>query len=85
MVTVESHNAVTGETRSVETVLALTEGIRPDVVGMPHHFGGWTHPVSRGLGPSPNDLYFSSEGYVGQTADASFHVKVRVTKGSEST
>ncbi len=85
VVTVESHNAVTGETRSVETVLALTEGIRPDVVGMPHHFGGWTHPVSRGLGPSPNDLYFSSEGYVGQTADASFHVKVRVTKGSEST
>ncbi|MDH3305922.1 MAG: molybdopterin-dependent oxidoreductase [Acidimicrobiia bacterium] len=82
-VTVESHNALTGETRSVVTVLALTEGMRPDVVGMPHHFGMWTHPVSAGSGPSPNQLYFSEEGYMGQTADASFHVKVRVTKGGD--
>jgi anaerobic selenocysteine-containing dehydrogenase len=84
-VTVESHNALTGETRSLTTVLALTEGIRPDVVGMPHHFGMWTHPVSKDLGPSPNELFFSEEGYMGQTADASFHVKVRVSKGGEST
>lgn len=84
VVTVESHNALTGETRSLVTVLSLTEGIRPDVVGMPHHFGMWTHPVSKGSGPSPNELYFSEEGYMGQTADASFHVKVRVSKGGDA-
>ena len=84
-VTVESHNALTGETRSIVTVLALTEGMRPDVVGMPHHFGMWAHPVSAGSGPTPNQLYFSEEGYMGQTADASFHVKVRVTKGGDGT
>ena len=84
IVTVESQNALTGETRSVVTVLRLTEGIRPDVVGMPHHFGMWTHPVSKGAGPSPNELYFTSEGYFGQTADASFHVKVKVTKGGDA-
>jgi anaerobic selenocysteine-containing dehydrogenase len=85
VVTVKSINALTGETRSVVTVLALTEGIRPDVVGMPHHFGMWTHPVSKGSGPSPNQLYFSEEGYMGQTADASFHVRVKVSKGGELT
>ncbi|NND73793.1 MAG: molybdopterin-dependent oxidoreductase [Ilumatobacter sp.] len=85
VVTVESQHALTGETRRVVTELALTEGIRPDVVGMPHHFGMWAHPVSKGLGPSPNELYFSEEGYMGQTADASFHVKVRVSKGGDST
>jgi anaerobic selenocysteine-containing dehydrogenase len=83
-VTVESHHALTGETRSLVTVLRLTEGIRPDVVGMPHHFGGWTHPVSKDAGPTPNTLYFTDEGYFGQTADASFHVKVRVTKGGDA-
>ncbi len=83
-VTVESHNAMTGETRRVSTVLALTEGMRPDVVGMPHHFGMWAHPVSRDQGPTPNELYFTDEGYFGQTADASFHVKVKVTKGGEA-
>ena len=83
-VTVESHNALTGETRSLTTTLRLTEGMRPDVVGMPHHFGMWTHPVSKDRGPSPNQLYFTDEGYFGQTADASFHVKVKVTKGSDA-
>lgn len=82
-VTVESHNALTGETRQLTTVLSLSEGIRPDTVGMPHHFGMWTHPVNRGTGPSPNEIYFTEEGYVGQTADASFHVKVKVTKGGD--
>lgn len=83
-VTVESHNALTGETRSLVTELKLTEGMRPDVVGMPHHFGMWTHPVSKDRGPSPNELYFTEEGYFGQTADASFHVRVKVTKGGDS-
>lgn len=83
-VTVESHHALTGATRSLVTTLRLTEGMRPDVVGMPHHFGMWTHPVSKDNGPSPNQLYFTDEGYFGQTADASFHVKVKVTKGGDS-
>ncbi len=84
VVTVESHHALTGETRRVTTVLRLTEGIRPDVVGMPHHFGMWTHPANREAGPTPNELYFTDEGYVGMTADATFHVKVRVWKGGEA-
>jgi anaerobic selenocysteine-containing dehydrogenase len=80
-VTVESHHALTGETRRLETVAALKDGIRPDVVGMPHHFGTSTHPASEGLGPSPNEIFFTGEGYTAATADASFHVRVKVTKG----
>jgi anaerobic selenocysteine-containing dehydrogenase len=79
-VTVESHNALTGETRSLRTVASFTEGIRPDVVGMPHHFGSWTHPAGRDLGPTPNEIFYTGEGYMGQTADASFQVKVRVAR-----
>ncbi|MEX1125240.1 MAG: molybdopterin-dependent oxidoreductase [Acidimicrobiia bacterium] len=79
-VIVESHNAVTGETRTLQTVASFTEGMRPDVVGMPHHFGSWAHPASKDLGPTPNGVFFTGEGYMGQTADASFHVKVKVTK-----
>lgn len=79
-VVVESHNAVTGETRSLTTRARLTEVIRPDTVGMPHHFGLWTHPWSRGQGPSPNQIFFTGEGYVTNTADQSFHVKVKVAR-----
>jgi len=49
-------------------------------MGMPHHFGSWAHPASRDLGPTPNEVFFTGEGYMGQTADASFQVKVKVTK-----
>ncbi len=77
-VTVESHNAVTGETRRITTHIAYTESIRPDTVAMPHHFGLWSHPTSRGRGPSPNEIYFTGEGYMTNTADQSFHVKVKV-------
>ncbi len=83
VVTVESHNAVTGETRSIVLPAVFCEGIRPDVVGIPHHFGMWTHPVNEGQGSSPNELYFTGEGYTTNTADQSFHVKVRVRKGGE--
>ncbi|MFQ5907380.1 MAG: molybdopterin-dependent oxidoreductase [Thermoplasmata archaeon] len=76
---VESHNAVTGETRRVRVKAALTEGIRPDTVGMPHHFGMWTHPWNEGQGPTPSALYYTGEGYWTNTADQSFHVKVKVT------
>jgi anaerobic selenocysteine-containing dehydrogenase len=75
---VESHNAVTGETRKIKVAARYTEGIRPDTVGLAHHFGNWTMPWGQGRGPSPNEILFSGEGYVAQTTDQSFHVKVRV-------
>ena len=80
LVWVESHNAVTGETRKVKVRARLTEGIRPDTVGMPHHYGMWTHPWAKGQGPTPNSIYFTGEGYVANTADQSLQVKVRVFK-----
>jgi anaerobic selenocysteine-containing dehydrogenase len=80
-VTVESHNAVTGETRRLVTQAVYCNGIRPDTVGVPHHFGMWTHPQNEGQGPSPNEIYFTGEGYMTNTADQSYHVKVKVTKG----
>ncbi|MFQ5947267.1 MAG: molybdopterin-dependent oxidoreductase [Acidimicrobiia bacterium] len=84
-VVVESHNAVTGETRRIRTRAHYTEGIRPDTVGMPHHFGLWTHPQNEGQGPSSNEVFFTGEGYLTNTADQSFQVKVRVTKaGAEA-
>ncbi len=80
MVAVESHNAVTGETRKVQVRARLSEGIRPDTVGMPHHYGMWTHPWAKGQGASANALFFTGEGYVTNTADQSFQVKIRVSK-----
>jgi len=77
-VVVESHNAVTGERRSLTVHANFTELIRPDVVGMPHHFGLWAHPSARGQGPTPNAIIPTGRGYVANTGDQSFHVKVRV-------
>ncbi len=78
---VESHNAVTGETRRVKTRVELTEAIRPDVVGLPHHYGEVArHPWTQGQGPTPNTIFFTGEGYVTNTNDNSFHVRVRVYK-----
>ena len=80
-VIVESHNALTGETRQLKTVAALASGMRPDAVGMPHHYGGWSPDRNQGLGQSPNEIFYTGEGYMVCTADQSFHVKVRVRKG----
>lgn len=77
---IESHHALTGETQRVKVQARYLEGIRPDVVGMPHHYGTWTHPVSRGRGPAAAELFFGTEGYIANTADQSFQVKVRVRK-----
>ncbi len=77
---VESHNAVTGETRKVKAKAKLVASIRPDTVSMAHHYGFWVHPKSKEKGPTPNSLFFSGEGYVTNTADQSFHVKVKVTR-----
>jgi len=77
---VESHNALTGEVRKVRTKARLVEGLRPDTVAMSHHYGMWAHPWTKDGGPTPNSLFFTGEGYVTNTADQSFHVKVRVYK-----
>lgn len=82
-VVVESRHALTGETRRVRVQAHYTQGIRPDTVGMPHGFGLWTHPVSKGMGPSPNELYFTGEGYVTNTADQSYLVMVRVERAEK--
>jgi anaerobic selenocysteine-containing dehydrogenase len=79
-VTVWSHNAVTDETRSVKTKAVYLESIRPDTVSLSHHFGFWTNPITEGQGPTPNTIFFSGEGYVSNTADQSYQVKVRVSK-----
>ena len=80
-VTVESHHALTGATRQVKVTAALTQAIRPDVVGLPHHYGEVVrHPWAQGQGPTPNSLFFAGEGYITNTADNSFHVRVRVFK-----
>jgi hypothetical protein len=64
-------------------VATITAGIRPDTAGMPHHFGLWTHPQNEGQGPSANEILYTGEGYVTNTADQAFHVRVKVTKGGD--
>jgi anaerobic selenocysteine-containing dehydrogenase len=80
---VESQNAVTGETRRVQTKAHLTATIRPDVVSMRHGYGLWTHPGAKDQGPTPNELFFTGPGYVANTADQAFQVKVRVYRATE--
>ena len=46
--------------------------------------GQGTHPQNKGQGPSANEIYFTGEGYMTNTADQSFHVKVKVTKGGDA-
>ncbi len=77
---VESHNAVTGDTRRIEATAKVIESLRPDTVTMSHHYGFWVHPVAKGKGPTPNQLFFTGEGYVTNTADQSFQVKVKITR-----
>jgi anaerobic selenocysteine-containing dehydrogenase len=80
-VMVESIHALTGETRALKTIARCLENIRPGVVCMPHHFGEYVkHPWIKGTGPSPNSLFFTGEGYVANTADQTFLVKVKVSK-----
>jgi anaerobic selenocysteine-containing dehydrogenase len=82
-VIVRSHNAITGETRELSSVAAITAGIRPDTAGMPHHFGGWTHPLNEGQGGSANEIFYTGPGYMTNTADQSYHVSVQVVKGGD--
>jgi anaerobic selenocysteine-containing dehydrogenase len=80
---VESHNAITGETRKVKTQVHVTQTLRPDTVSMRHGYGLWTHPEAHDQGPTPNALFFTGPGYVANTADQSFQVKVRVYRADE--
>jgi hypothetical protein len=75
---VESHNAVTQETRKVQVRAHYCEGLQPETVGMPAHFGKLPHPRGKDQGPNTNHLFFTGEGYASHTADQSFQVKVRV-------
>ena len=77
---VESQNAVTGETQKVKVAVALVQGVRPDTVYMTQGYGLWVHPETAGQGPTPNSLFFTGEGYITNTQDQSFQVKVRVYK-----
>jgi len=80
-VIVESHNSVTGETRQIRVPLHFTEALRPDTLAIPHHYGEIArHPVSTGQGDTPNALFFTGKGYTANTADQSYHVKVRLIK-----
>jgi len=77
---VESHHALTNETRKIKTEVTLFDGIRPDTVSLSHHYGLTSHPSATGQGPSPNNLFYGDEGYIQCTNDASFQVMVKVTK-----
>jgi anaerobic selenocysteine-containing dehydrogenase len=77
---VESHNALTGETRRIRTKAQYIESLRPDTVDLSHHYGFWVRSTAKDRGPTPNSIFFSGEGYVSNTADQSFQVKVRVYK-----
>jgi anaerobic selenocysteine-containing dehydrogenase len=78
---VTSYNAVTRETKKIRVRVMLTEGIRPDTVGLPHHYGNVAvHPWCENQGPAAGELLFTGPGYVSNTADQSFQVKVSVKK-----
>ena len=78
---VESHNAITKETRKVTAKVKVTEGMQPDTVGFYHGYGHWVHPVARNSGPAGSELFFLSEGYLANpTATTSHRTKVKVSK-----
>ena len=76
----ESHNAVTGEKKRIKAKVKTIEGIRPDTITMSHHYGFWVHPRAKDRGPTPNVIFPVGEGYITNTADQSYQVKVRVTQ-----
>jgi anaerobic selenocysteine-containing dehydrogenase len=81
MAWIESHNAITGDTRRAEVQIRYRESIRPDTVGMSHHYGEYAkHPTLNGNGVAANSLFFTGEGYVANTADQTYLVKVKVEK-----
>ena len=79
-INVESHNAISGETRTEKTKARYLATIRPDTVAMPHHYGFFANKINKDNGPSANTLFYSGEGYVSTDASQAFHVKVKVSK-----
>jgi thiosulfate reductase / polysulfide reductase chain A len=78
---VESVQAVTKETRKVKVKVKVTEGMRPDTVGMYHGYGHWVHPISKNSGPASSELFFTGEGYTANpSGTVVFRAKVKVTK-----
>lgn len=79
---VESHNALTGETRTVRAKAKVILGIMPGMVAIAHHHGNFSHPVARqrDRGVAANRLFPSGEGYIDLTGNQAFQVKVRVWK-----
>jgi anaerobic selenocysteine-containing dehydrogenase len=77
IVTVESHNPVTGEIARLQTPVTLVEGIRPDTVAITHHVGKPDEP-------SANTLLPYGEGFWDMGGGWYSHVKVRVYKGGEA-
>lgn len=79
---VESHNALTGETKKLIARAQVIDGIMPGVIGIAHHHGQFSHPIAkeRDLGVTSNKLFPVGEGYVDLTGNQSFLVKVKVTK-----
>jgi len=55
---VESHNALTGETRRLKVKARYVEGIRPDTVSMAHHYGMWVHPWAARLLPKYQEVRY---------------------------
>jgi hypothetical protein len=48
---------------------------------MSHHYGEYVkHPTLKNNGASANTLFFTGEGYVANTADQTYLVKVKVEK-----
>ena len=81
---VESQNAITGETRRIKSWAAITSSIRPDTVGDAASLRTVDQSaVNEGQGASPNEIFYTGEGYQVQTADQTFHVKVRVYPAGE--
>lgn len=68
---VESHNALTGDTRRVRTVVATTELLRLDTVALTHH-------VSSPDEPNVNALLTHGDGYWDIGSSWFSHIKVRV-------
>jgi sulfite dehydrogenase (quinone) subunit SoeA len=70
---VESHDAMTGKTRRVSTLLATSRLVRPDTVALTHH-------VSDPNEPNVNSLLLYGDGYWDIGGSWFSHIKVQVWK-----